>query len=31
MKPGFTYGESDELAFNVAKDGVHVHDLQATI
>ena len=31
VKPGISYGETDELAFNVAKDGVHVHDLQATI
>ena len=31
IKPGLSYGETDELAMNVAKDGVHVHDLQATI
>jgi hypothetical protein len=31
IKPGITYGESDDLGINVAKDGVHVHDLQATI
>lgn len=31
VKPGFSYGESDELAFNVVKDGVHVHDFQATL
>ncbi len=31
VKPGISYGESDEIGFNVAKDGVHVHDLQATI
>jgi uncharacterized protein (DUF1501 family) len=30
-KPGITIGESDELGFNVIKDKVHVHDLQATI
>lgn len=30
-KPGMVYGESDELGFSVAKDKVHVHDLQATI
>ena len=30
-KPGVSYGESDELGFNVIKDGVHVHDLHATI
>jgi hypothetical protein len=31
VKPGITYGESDELAMNVAKDPVHVHDFQATV
>ena len=31
IKPGITYGESDELGFKVAKDKVHVHDLHATI
>jgi hypothetical protein len=31
VKPGFTYGSSDDLAMNVAEDPVHVHDLQATI
>jgi hypothetical protein len=31
MKPGFTLGETDELAFNVVKDRVHVHDLNATL
>jgi uncharacterized protein (DUF1501 family) len=31
VKGGFTYGESDELGFSVARDPVHVHDLQATI
>ncbi len=31
FKRGFTYGETDELGFNVAKDKVHVHDLHATI
>ena len=25
------YGETDELGFHVARDPVHVHDLQATI
>jgi len=28
---GLSYGETDELGFNVTKDKVHVHDLQATI
>jgi uncharacterized protein (DUF1501 family) len=31
FKPGITYGETDELGFNVARDKVHVHDLHATI
>lgn len=31
VRPGFTFGLSDELAMNVAEDAVHVHDLQATI
>ena len=31
VKPGLQYGESDELGMNVANNGVHVHDLQATI
>ncbi len=31
IKRGFTYGESDELGFRVARNPVHVHDLQATL
>jgi hypothetical protein len=31
IKGGMSYGESDELGFNVAENKVHVHDLQATI
>jgi len=31
VKPGFSYGASDELGFSVAEDKVGVHDLQATI
>src|SRR5437762_173798 len=31
VKPGVILGESDELGFNVVKDKVHVHDLDATI
>lgn len=30
-KAGYTHGETDEISFNVVKDKVHVHDLQATI
>ena len=31
LKPGLTYGRTDELGFNVVENPVHVHDLQATI
>ena len=31
MKPGFTYGETDDYCYNIAANPVHVHDLQATI
>ena len=31
VKPGITYGASDDLGMNVAENGVHVHDFQATI
>ena len=31
FKPGFTYGETDDFSYNVAKDPVHVHDVQATV
>lgn len=31
VKPGITYGESDEYGIDVAKDQVHVHDFHATI
>ncbi len=31
IRPGTTYGETDDFAYNVAKDGVHVHDFQATL
>jgi hypothetical protein len=31
IKPGLTFGSSDELGFHVADNKVHVHDLQATI
>jgi hypothetical protein len=31
VRPGVTHGETDELGFNVARDQVHVHDLNATI
>ena len=31
VKPGFTYGSTDEYGYNVASNPVHVHDLQATM
>jgi uncharacterized protein (DUF1501 family) len=31
VKPGLTYGESDPFGYNLAADGVHVHDFQATL
>jgi hypothetical protein len=31
MKPGLTVGETDDYSYNILKDPVHVHDLQATI
>jgi hypothetical protein len=31
VKPGITLGETDEFGFQVVKDKVHVHDLQATL
>jgi hypothetical protein len=31
VKVGYTHGTTDDLGYHVAEDGVHVHDLQATI
>ncbi len=31
VKRGSVYGETDELGYNIAKDGVHIHDLQTTL
>jgi arylsulfatase A-like enzyme len=31
VKPGITYGATDELGYHIAENRVHVHDLQATI
>jgi len=31
VKKGFVYGETDDLGFNIARDPVHVHDLNATL
>ena len=31
IRAGVTHGETDDLSFNVARDPVHVHDLNATL
>ena len=31
VKPGITYGQSDEYSYNVEDGGIHVHDFHATI
>ena len=31
IKPGITYGETDDYCYNITKDPVHVHDLHATM
>jgi uncharacterized protein (DUF1501 family) len=31
VKPGLTYGKTDDFSFNIAENPVDVHDLQATI
>ncbi|MAT14834.1 MAG: sulfatase [Planctomyces sp.] len=31
VKSGITYGETDDFSYNVVKDPVHIHDLNATM
>ena len=31
IKPGLVYGKTDDFSYNIAEDGVHVHDFQATL
>jgi len=31
IKGGVAYGETDDFSYNIVKDGVHIHDLNATI
>ena len=31
MKPGMVFGETDDYSYNITRDPMHVHDLQATI
>jgi hypothetical protein len=31
LKGGMVHGETDDFGYSVTKDGVHVHDFQATL
>jgi len=31
IKPGLTFGKTDDFSYNIATNGIHIHDLQATI
>ena len=31
VKPGMVYGETDDYSYNIVKDPVHIHDLNATV
>jgi arylsulfatase A-like enzyme len=31
LKPGFSYGRTDDLGYGIVENPVHVHDLQATM
>jgi len=31
IKPGVTYGETDDFCYNIVRDPVHIHDLNTTI
>jgi hypothetical protein len=31
IKGGLTYGKTDDFGYNIAEDGVHIHDYQATV
>jgi arylsulfatase A-like enzyme len=31
IKGGLTHGETDDFSYNIVKDPVHIHDLNATI
>jgi hypothetical protein len=31
IKPGITYGETDEFGYNIIKNPVHINDFHATI
>jgi len=31
VKPGMAYGETDDYSYNIVREPMHVHDLNATI
>ena len=31
IKPGITYGSTDDFGFNVSENPVHIHDLQSML
>ena len=31
VKGGYTHGETDDFSYSVVKDGVHIHDFNATL
>ena len=31
IKPGMTFGQTDDYGYNIVQDPVHIHDLNATI
>jgi hypothetical protein len=31
IRPGLTYGETDDYCYGIVRDGVHIHDLNATL
>ncbi|HQU46744.1 MAG: sulfatase, partial [Planctomycetia bacterium 21-64-5] len=31
IKPGISYGETDDFCYNIVRDGMHLHDLNATL
>lgn len=31
IKPGISFGETDGYCYNIVKDPVHIHDLNATV
>jgi hypothetical protein len=31
IRPGMTFGETDDFSYNIVRDPLHIHDLNATI